>query len=438
VIRRRDLVALGVNTIIGSGIFGLPAEAFRRAGVWSLAAFAVCAVVVSIMVLCFAEVSSRFTGAGGPYLYARAAFGPLVGFEVGWLLWIARMTAFAASCNLFVSYLGYFWPAAAGGGGRVVAITLVVGLLTGLNLTGVRNSTIAGNVFTVAKLLPLLFFIGTGLFFLRPEAFRPGPLPDFSGFSVSVLLLVFAFSGFELATIAAGEARNPQQDVPRALLLAIGIVVAVYILIQFVAIGTLPAAELAGSSRPLADAARRFLGPTGGALISAGALISIGGNLLVIVLVTPRLLYAMAERGELPGWLGGVHPRTRSPNPAILLTGALLLALTLSGTFVYAATISVIARLLAYSSTCLALPVLRRTPGAPPALFRVRGGPVLAAVALLLSLWLLSQTTLAQARDAAIASGVGLVVYALRRRRGKAGGRGREGAGGAGGAGGAA
>jgi APA family basic amino acid/polyamine antiporter len=384
--------------------------------VWSLLSFGVCAVVVSIMVICFAEVSSRFTGTGGPYLYARAAFGPLIGFEVGWLLWIARLTAFAASCNLFVSYLGYFWPGATGGIGRVATITLIVILLTGLNLTGVRNSTVAGNVFTVAKLVPLLFFIVAGMFFLRPGAYAAGPFPDFSGFSVSVLLLVFAFSGFELATIAAGEARNPQRDVPRALLLAIGIVVAVYILIQFVAIGTLPAAELAGSSRPLADAARRFLGPVGGAIISGGALISIGGNLLVIVLVTPRLLYAMAERGELPGWLGGVHPRTRSPNPAILLTGAVLLGMTLSGTFVYAATISVIARLLAYSSTCLALPVLRRKPGVPPAQFRVPGGWILAGIALLLSLWLLSQTTLAQARDAAIAAGIGLLVYALGRR----------------------
>ena len=384
---------------------------------WSLLAFVVCAIVVSIMVVCFAEVGSRFTGTGGPYLYVREAFGPLAGFEVGWLLWIARLTAFAASCNLFISYLGYFWPGATTPVARAITIIAIVTGLTALNLSGVRNSTTVANVFTVAKLVPLTLFVAVGIFFVRGDAYDPGPLPSFDEFSVSVLLLVFAFSGFELATIAAGESRNPQRDLPPALLMAIGIVVFLYLMIQVVAIGTLPAAELAASSRPLADAARSFLGPAGGAIISAGALVSIGGNLLVITLIAPRLLYAMAERNEMPAWLGSVHPRTRSPNPAILVTSAVVLALTLSGTFVYAATISVIARLLAYTSTCLALPVLRRKPAAPPATFRAPLGGLLAAISLLVSIWLLTRTTLGQLRDAGIAILVGFVIHAIATRR---------------------
>ena len=410
-------MALGINTIIGAGIFGLPADAFKRVGVYSLLAFLVCAILVAMMVLCFAEVSSRFTGTGGPYLYARAAFGPVVGFEVGWLLWIARLTAFAANCNLFLSYLGFFWPAAAAGPGRIASIVAIVGGLTALNLTGVRNATAASNFFTVAKLLPLMLFIGVGLFFLRPEAYALTEAPRLGDFSVSVLLLVFAFSGFELATIAGGEARNPQGDIPRALLIAIAVVVVCYLLIQFVAIGTLPAPELATSSRPLADAASRFMGTPGGAIISAGALVSIAGNLLVIVLVAPRLLFAMAERSELPGWLGRVHPRFRTPQPAILVTSATLLILTLTGTFVYAATISVIARLLAYGSTCAALPVLRRKPGAPAAEFRTPAGASLSVAVLALTVWLLTQVTLEQARDATIAAGIGLLVYWLNRKK---------------------
>lgn len=386
---------------------------------WSLLSFAVCAIVVSIMVVCFAEVGSRFTGTGGPYLYVRAAFGPLAGFEVGWLLWIARLTAFAASCNLFISYLGYFWPGAATPVARAITIILIVVLLTVLNVSGVKNSTTVANVFTVAKLVPLTLFVVVGIFFVRGDAYHFGPLPSFDQFSVSVLLLVFAFSGFELATIAAGESRNPQQDLPPALLMAIGIVVFLYLMIQVVAIGTLPGPELAASGRPLADAAKSFLGPAGGAIISAGALVSIGGNLLVIILVAPRLIYAMAERGEMPRWLGLVHPRTRSPNPAILVTSAVVLTLTLTGTFVYAATISVIARLLAYTATCIALPVLRRKPDAPPATFRAPMGWVLAGIALVVTGWLLTRTTLTQLRDAGIAIVVGFLIHAVATRKGK-------------------
>jgi len=359
-------------------------------------------------------VSSRFSGTGGPYLYAREAFGKLTGFEVGWLLWIARVTAFAANCNLFVDYLGFLWPGAGTGGGRVLAVSVVVLALTGVNFTGVRNAALVSNVFTVAKLLPLVLFISVGLFFLVPERFAAGPPPPFGNFSVSVLLLIYAFSGFEMAVIPGGEVKNPGRDMPHALLTAIAVVAVFYFLIQLVAIGTLPG--LADSTRPLAEAGRGFLGPLGGAIISAGALVSILGNLNVILLVASRLPYAMAERGELPGFLAATHPRFRTPHVAVLLTAATVLALTLSGTFVYAATISVIARLLSYGATCAALPVLRRRPEAPPAAFTAPAGVAAAVAALLLSAWLLSHSTGRQARDAAIAAGIGLLLYVLSRR----------------------
>ncbi len=417
VIRRWDLVALAVNTIIGAGIFGLPAEVFKRVGVYSLFAFVACALVVVLMVLCFAEVSSRFTGTGGPYIYAREAFGPVAGFEVGWLLWIARLTAFAANLNLFVSYLAFFWPGASSGAGRIAVILLVIGALTALNLTGVRNATSASNVFTVAKLLPLLLLIGAGLFVIQGDSYTLPAWPGIGDFSIAVLLLVFAFSGFELATIAGGEARNPRGDIPKALLIAIAIVAVCYILIQLVVVGTLPADALAASARPLADAGSRILGPWGGGLISAGALVSIGGNLLVIILVAPRLLFAMSERRELPEWVGAVHPRFRTPHAAILVTSSVMLVLALTGTFVYAATISVIARLLAYGSTCAALPVLRRKKTAPEAAFHTPGGDVLAVLSVVVAGYLLSRTTLAQARDGAIAVAIGLIVYWLGKRK---------------------
>lgn len=409
VIRRWDLVALAINAIIGAGIFGLPSEVFSRIGVYSLLAFVVCAVAVTLIIVCFAEVSSRFSDTGGPYLYAREAFGPLIGFEVGWLMWIARLTAFAANCNLFVDYSSFFVPWAGADVGRTVTICGVVVALTLVNLVGVRDAAIVSNVLTVAKLGPLVLFVAVGCFFVDPGAFSPAARPAIEDFSVSVLLLVYAFSGFEMAVVAGGEARDPRRDFPRALLMAIAVVAVFYVLIQLVAIGTLP--ELAGSARPLADAGGRFLGPLGGMVMTAGALVSILGNLNVILLVAPRLPFAMAERGELPEFMAVTHRRFRTPHRAILITAAVVLVLTLSGSFVYAVTISVIARLLAYATTCVALPALRRRSDCPRPLFVAPAGASVAIACLLLVAWLLSNVTALQARDAGIAAALGLPIY---------------------------
>ena len=403
-------MALTVNAIIGAGIFGLPSEAFRRIGAWSLVAFLACGFVVTLIILCFAEVSSRFTGTGGPYLYARETFGPLVGFEVGWLIWIARMTAFAANCNLMIGYLGHFWPGAESPTPRVILIGAVVAALTVVNLRGVRNATRANNFFTVSKLLPLLLFVGVGVLVLDAGRYSLAAPPEVGEFSATVLLLVYAFSGFEMTTISGGEAKDPRADLPRALLYAIGVVVVLYFLIQLVAIGTLP--TLAGSPRPLADAGGRFLGSWGATVITTGAVVSILGNLNVIVMTGSRLPFAMAEGGLLPRAIASTHPRFRTPHVAILITSGAVLLLTVTGSFVYAATISVIARLLSYAVTCAALPVLRRRANAPAAMFRAPAGVAVSVIALILVGWLLSHSTIRQARDAGIAAMAGLLLYA--------------------------
>jgi amino acid transporter len=409
-IRRWDLVALTINSVIGGGIFGLPSEAFARIGAYSLLGFVVCGAAVMLIVACFAEVSSRFSGTGGPYLYAHSAFGPLIGFEVGWMVWIARLTAFAANCNLLVSYLAFFIPAAESDFWRPVTITAVVAGLTVVNIIGVRNAAAVSNVSAVAKLTPLVLLIAFGCFFVDPARYTLGALPAYNAFSSSVLLLVYAFTGFEMVAIPGGEQRDPRRDLPYALLIGMAIVIVVYVLIQFVAVGTLP--ELASSRRPLSDAGARVLGPFGGAIIAGGALLSLFGNLNVILLVAPRLPFAMAERGELPRFLASTHRRFHTPHAAIALTAALMLALTLSGTFIYAATISVLARLFGYATTCAALPRLRRRPDATPARFLAPAGSVVAVVALILVVWLVTNSTAAQARDAGIAAVLGLLIYA--------------------------
>lgn len=408
-IRKWDLVAVAINAIIGAGIFGLPSKVYALIGSYSLIAFIVCALVVMLIILCFAEVGSRFDETGGPYLYAREAFGPTVAFEVGWLIWLARLTAFAANCNLMVAYLAFFWPAANTAVPRALLITAVVISLAALNVFGVRQAAIASNLFAIGKLIPMLIFIAGGLFFLNPHAFALGARPSTGAFSQSVLLLLYAFTGFEMAAIPAGEIRDPQKHLPRALLLAIAVVACLYILIQVVCIGTLP--ELGSSAKPLADAGQRFMGTAGGAIISAGAIISIAGNLNIVLLSGSRVPFAIAEQKQLPAFLAGVHKRFFTPHFAILVTAAMMLVLTLKSSFVAALTISAIARLVTYAVTCAALPVLRRRAGVPAAMFKVRGGPIIAVAALILAVWLLLNSTLYEAIVATIAAAVGFAIF---------------------------
>lgn len=405
-----DLVALVINSVVGAGIFGLPSRVYALAGVYSLVAYLLCAVLAFLIVLCFAEVSSYFKETGGPYLYARETFGPVVGFEIGWLSWLARLTAFAALCNLFVDYLSYFLPEVGSSPSRSIVVTLVVLLLTGANLVGVRLASLVGDIFTIGKLTPLIVLVLAGFLFINPHSYSFAAAPGYRAFSGSVLLLVFAFTGFEIAVIPAGEALDPRRDLPFALLTGTAIATLLYIGIQAVCIGTLP--ELANSERPLADVGARLFGMPGAALISFGALISVTGTMNAIVLAAPRLLFAMAEQGQLPGVIGLTHKRFRTPHVALFISAVGMLVLTLSGTFASAALLSTIIRLTTYAVTCAALPVLRRRSGRPRAPFSAPAGPIVSLAALLLIAWLFSSSSWPEARQALIAAVLGLVLYA--------------------------
>ena len=380
-------------------------------------AFLVCAILIILIIICFAEVASRFKDTGGPYLYTREAFGSVVGFEVGWLLWLSRLGGFAAVCNLLVSYLGYFWPAASSGWWRTFVITGVVISLTIINIVGIRAAALISNIFTVGKLIPLLLFVAAGLFFINPQQFSFATPPSYGSFSEAVLLLVFMFMGFETTLVPSGEVQEPQRTIPFALLTAIVVVALLCILIQFVCIGTLP--ELANSERPLAEAGSRFLGAAGASVIAVGALLSMMGVLHLAMLTTPRLPFAMAEQGQLPRILSTTHRRFHTPYVAIMLTAAIMLVLTLSGTFIYAVTISATIRLIVYASTCAALPIMRRRRDECPTTFTVPAGTVVSVISLVLCVWLLSNSGWREARDTAVAAAAGLILYLaywLRRR----------------------
>ena len=410
---RWAMVALMINAIVGAGIFGLPSKIHALAGTWALLALVACAAVVACIALCFAEVASRFTHTGGPYLYTRLAFGPLAGFLVGWLMWITRVAALAAIANVMTSYLAFFWPAAGYGAGRAIVMSVVMVALTLVNLVGVRSAAGAIGTLTLAKLAPLLLFVGVGVFFLDPHRFAGGPSPDSGSFSKTVLQLIFAFGGFEAVVIAAGETRDPRRDLPFALFVSIAIATLLYLLIQVVCIGTLPG--LGSSEKPLADASGRFMGAVGASLMALGALIATVGTMCGSLLLGPRMLFAMAERDQLPRVFARIHPRFRTPHVAILLTATAGLGLAVSGTFVHVLSLSVIARLTTYAATAAALLAFRRRDHGHPALFSVPAGGAVVAVTLGGCLWLLTQSGTRELRDVAIGLAAGLCLYAAQR-----------------------
>jgi APA family basic amino acid/polyamine antiporter len=413
-IGRWDLTAIAINTIIGAGIFGLPSKVYAAIGGYSLIAFALCAVIIGVIVLCFAEVASRFENTGGMYLYGKEAFGSFMGFEMGWLYWVVRMTTFAANCNLLLAYLTLFIPNANENPLRVPLILLIASFLIGVNFIGVRQSAVLTNIFTVGKLVPLIILVGVGMFFVEPANFSFGNLPEYTAFSTAVLLLIYAFVGFEATVIPAGESKNPKKDMPFALIASLGIVAVLFILIQIVAIGTLP--ELASSERPLADAAGAFMGPFGATLIGVGAIVSILGNLNGGLLSASRIPFAMAENKELPRPLAATHEKFNTPWISLFLTGGITIVLTISANFITALTIATITRLLVYAVTCASLPVFRGRRDVPEAGFKAPIGNVLTILSLILIAWLLSNVDFRKEGLALVLTVVaGGVVYLLNR-----------------------
>jgi amino acid transporter len=418
-IRRWDLVLLTINSIIGAGIFGLPSRVFALTGPYSLLSFIACAGIVLIFIFCFAEVSSRFQETGGPYAYTMAAFGRFPAFLMGWLLLLSRMFIYATLINLQVTYLGFFSEVFITPASRVIIITSVTVFLTWVNHIGVRNMAMLNNILTVAKLLPLAIFIMVGLFFLDFENFRAATVPNAGEFSQSVLLLVFAFGGFESVLVNTGEIDNPRKTLPFALLTATAVVAVFYILIQAVSIGTLPG--LATSDKPLAEAAQGFMGRAGAAMIAVGAFISILATLNVLMLSGSRLPYALSLEGQLPARFSHVHARYKTPTASLLVVAAATLAVSLGWTFLSALTISVIIRIAVYLMVCVSLLKLRRDRKEQTDYYKVKAGPALAVAGILLSLWLLSTARWSEIRSAVFFLSIGILVYILYRRfKGKA------------------
>jgi amino acid transporter len=396
-IGRWSMVALVVNSILGSGIFGLPSAVAALIGSASVVAVLIAGAGMGVIIACYAEVASQFSETGGTYLYVRHTFGRFAGVQVGWLMLLSRVTACAAGVNLFVIYLGEFWPAAIEPLPRLAVITLFLGTLAVANYRGVGAGTRVSNVTVVAKLAALAVVCVAGTIYLTAHPRFPAKAvdADLHGWLQAMLLLLFAYGGYEAALNPMGEARDPRRDAGFGLFVALLIVTVLYALLQLIVIGVLP--DAAASVRPLADAARVAMGPAGAALISAGALFSVYGYLSANMLTTPRGPFALAERGDFPAWFAAIHPRFRTPHRSITVFAVLLWGFSQFGSFTWNVTLSAVSRVLFYGAVCAAVPVLRRRQPAQ-ALYRVPGGALLPIVGVVMCAVLLTRVDFSESR----------------------------------------
>lgn len=422
-IGRWSLAALVLNGVIGSSVFGLPSVITGRLGSASPYAWLVAALGIAVIIACFAEVASRFEEAGGPYLYAHAAFGRLAGIQMAWFAYLTRLTASATNANLFVIYLGEFWPGAREPLANRLVLAAVILPLALLNYRGVRQGSRLSNWMIVLKLVPLTAFVLAGLALALPDPAVPALVatPSLRDWLDVILLLVFAYGGFEAALVPLAEARQPRRDAPFALFLNLGVCAVLYFLVQVVVNSALP--DPAATDRPLAAAAGALIGPAGATFMALAALVSVYGYLAGAMVNVPRLTYAMAERGDLPGILGRVHARFRTPYVSVLVfAGLVFLLASLSG-FLQNLTLSAVSRLLTYGLVCAALPVFRARdrhsapPSVRPAGLVLPWGAVWAGLGVGFSLLMATRMTQKESVVLAVTLVLGLMNWVWSRRQ---------------------
>jgi amino acid transporter len=373
------LAASIVNITIGGGIFRLPSLVAATLHAAAPLAFVVCAAVMGVIVVCFAEAGKRVDLTGGPYAWVGEAFGPFPGFLAGLLLWLPGTLAMSAVATILADAFAGLFPALSSPAGRGLFLVALFAVLGAINVAGVRHGTWLNGAATAAKLLPLAALVAAGLFAVHPSNLVPASPPSAADLSRAAMLLMFAFFGLESALIPSGEIRDLRRTVPRAILIAMVLVTVSYMAVQIVAQGIL-GDGLARESAPLAAAAARVFGPRGATLLYAGTFFAMLGSVAGMTLAAPRALYAFAEQRLLPKALLRVHPRFRTPYVAIAVQCALVCLLAVTSGFERLAVIANLAALLLYALCCLAA---WRLSGAVWA-------PLIACTAIL---WLLSSIT---------------------------------------------
>jgi amino acid transporter len=415
----RRLTASIVNVTIGAGIFVLPALVAGGLGAAAPIAYVVCGAVMALIVTCFASAGSRVSLTGGLYAYVNVAFGPFVGFLTGVLYTLAALFAAASVASALAGSLGAVWPIFATQAGRAAALAALFGLLALINIRGVTPSGRLIEGVTVAKLLPLVVLVGAGAFYVVVHGSAGAvvaSMPPAALLGRTTIVLIFAFSGVEVALVPSGEVRDTARTVPRALFLALGITTVIYLAIQYIAQALLGTALPDFATAPLAEAAGRIFGPSGRLLMLAGAVVSMFGYVSGDMLGTPRTLFALGRNGVLPSSFTRVHPRFHTPDVAIAVYAILVGCLAITSSFTQMAILANVASLSMYLLCVAGSWELQRrdvrtggTPFTPP------GGPAAPILAIAAMLWILSHATLREFGIEALVLALASAFYAIRR-----------------------
>ena len=407
---------LVLNGLIGAGIFALPGAVAANAGLWSPWLFLIVGFLFLSVVLTFAELASYYDSSGGPILYALHAFGPVAGFSTGWLLFVSRMSAYAANSTVMATYVGALEPWFADGTGRAIVIVLVTSGLVWSNVIGVKDGVRTMAVLTVVKVTPLLLLVLAGLGEVTGTTLIPAGTIFIDNLGSASLLLIYAYVGFETLAVTAAETRNPRQSLPSALVRTVVAIGVLYFLVVLVYVSIIPAADYATAT--LVDVGRHLAGPVGAVGITVAAIFSIGGNCSQSMLQGPRLLFSLAEHRMLPRIFARISERYSTPDVAIVVTGLLGMGLALTGTFVQLAVASSLARLIAYILCIAALPAVRKQASEETRrnAYRLKGGYAIPIAGLAICFWLMLQTTRDNWIAVGLLLGVGVALYLVELR----------------------
>lgn len=401
---------LVVNGLIGAGIFGLPSGAASLAGDYSVLVYAFCALLILPIILCFAELGSYFRGTGGPIRYGTLAFGPFVGFQGGWLYYLARLISFSANTVLLTDSIAYFITGAGTGTGRIISLAVICVGLSVINVLGSIESIRSMTLFTVIKFAVLILLPLGGFILLGSEVIPSfeSPIPPSEDLGAAALLLIYAFVGFEGAVVPAGEAKRPERDMPLGLLLGLAVVAILYMVIQLVSQAAVT--DLANSKTPLLDVSASLFGPIGAIVLMVGVAASVLANLVSSMFSATRVTYALSLEKALPRWFGEVHSRYLTPANSVVFFGIAAFLLAAFGSFKVLAAMTVLSRLFLYGMSCAAIPKLRpqfRGEGR----FILKGGYLIPVLGIGACLWLMLQVSSQSIWMTAIFVGIGTFLY---------------------------